>query len=174
MAAMVKGVRPLAAMPTTTSFFVGFFFAISFAAQFAGVFVGFHGCAQRFWAAGDYELDHARVHVKGGRTFDGVEGGDASAGAGAYVDQTPALGECRGDQIDRLRDLPESALHGGGNLGIFSVDDAGDFERRLAIEIDGGGVCFLGTEAAEFYALSSAVQGLALQAFFPKASITAS
>src|SRR6267378_4450854 len=57
------------------------------AAQFAGVFVGFHGRAQRFWAAGDYELDHARIDIKGGRTFDGVEGGDAPAGASAHVDQ---------------------------------------------------------------------------------------
>jgi hypothetical protein len=78
-----------------------------------------------------------------------------------------------------LRDLPESALHGGGNLGIFSIDDAGDFERRSAIKIDGGGVCFLGAEAAEFYGHSFADQLFALQVFafqacFPKASTTAS
>ena len=112
MAAMVKGVRPLAAMPTTTSLLVGFFFAMALRPSVARVFVGFYGCAQRFWAAGDDELHHARADVKGGRAFDGVEGGDASAGAGADVDETPALGERRGDQIDRLRDLPECPLHG--------------------------------------------------------------
>src|SRR4029077_19422419 len=104
-----------------------------FAAQFAGVFVGFDRRPQRFWAAGDYELDHARIDIKGGRTFDGVEGGDAPAGAGAHIDQTPALGERGGDQVDGLPNWPESALHGGSNLGIFRVDDAGDFERGLAI-----------------------------------------
>jgi hypothetical protein len=150
-----------------------------FAAQFAGVFVGFHGCPERLWPAGDDELDHTRVHVKGGRTFDGVESGDASAGASAYVEEAPAFGERRGDQLDGLRNLPESSLHGGRNLGIFSIDDAGDFRGRLAIEIYRSGVCFLGTEASEFYGLHSAVQGFALrsvafQACFPRASITAS
>jgi hypothetical protein len=48
-----------------------------------------------------------------------------------------------------LRDLPEGALHGGGNLGIFTVDNAGDFERGFAIETGGGAVRFLGTEVAE-------------------------
>ena len=71
-------------------------------------------------------------------------------------------------------DRVEGALHGGGDLGIFSVDNAGDFERGFAIEIDGGGVCFLGTEAAEFYGHSLAFQLFAFQARFPKASITAS
>ena len=140
------------------------------AAQLTGVFVGFHGRAQRFWAAGDYELDHARVDVKGGRTFDGVEGGDASAGAGAYVDEASALGERRGNQIDGLRDLPESALHGGRDLGIFSVNDASDFERGLAVEIGGGEVGFLGSEAAEvrsrcFTSRRFANQQLAFQTF---------
>lgn len=96
-----------------------------------------------------------------------------------YVDEAPALEECRGDQIDRLRNWPESALYGGGDLGIFTVDDARDFDRRLAIEIGGGEVRFLGAEAAEFYARCFAIRGFALQCFafqacFPKASITAS
>jgi hypothetical protein len=50
--------------------------------------------------------------------------------------------ERRGDQIDRLRDLRQSALHGGRNLGVFTIDDAGNFERGLAIEIGGRGVGF--------------------------------
>jgi len=115
-----------------------------------------------------------RVDVKRGWTFDSVEGGDASTGSGAYVDEAPALAERRGDQIDRVRNLPESALHGGGDLRIFSIDDARYFKRGLLIEIGGGGVCFLGTEAAEIYAPCFASQGFAFQAVFSKTSITAS
>ncbi len=179
MAAMVKGVRPLAAMPDDDIFVGWLLLRHGFAAEFAGVFVGFDGCTQRSWAARDDELDHARVDIKGGRTLDGIERGDASAGAGADVDQASTLGERRGDQIDRLRDGPQSALHGGSDLGIFSVDDAGDFERGLAIEIGGGGVRFLGAEAAEidagcFTIRNLALRSVAFQAFFPKASITAS
>jgi hypothetical protein len=150
-----------------------------FAAQFAGVFIGFYGYTQRFWASRDDELDHARGDIESRRTLDGVKGGDASAGPGTYVDEAAALGERCEDQVDPLCDRPQSALHGGSDFGIFTVDDAGDFERGLAIEIGGGRVCFLGAEAAEFYPLYSAVQGFALrsvsfQSFFPKASITAS
>ena len=32
-----------------------------------------------------------RIDVKSGRTFDGVEGRDSSAGAGAYVNEAPAV-----------------------------------------------------------------------------------
>ena len=146
------------------------------AAQFAGVLVGFHGCPQRFRTAGDDELDHARVDVKGGRTFDGVKGGDASAGAGADVDKASALRKGRRDQVDRLRDLPERALHSAGDLGVFTVDDAGDFECRLLIEIGRGGVCFLGAEAAQIRGHCFADQGFrfrrfAFQAIFPKQTV---
>jgi hypothetical protein len=77
-------------------------------------------------------LDHPRVDIKSGRTFDCVERGDASAGAGADIDQASALGERGGDQLDCLRDLRQSALHGGCDLGVFTVDDAGDFEGGFA------------------------------------------
>src|ERR1019366_6178930 len=136
----------------------------------ARVFVGFYGCAQRFWAAGDDELPDARADVKGGWAFDGVEGGNASAGAGADVDEAPALRERRGDQIDCLRDLPQSLLHGTSDLGIFAVDDAGDFKRRFTIQIGRGEVCFLGPEAAEFRGLCFARQRLSFQVCIPNSS----
>ena len=110
-----------------------------------------------------------RIDVKSGRTFDGIEGRDASTGAGAHVNEAPALRECCGDQIDRLRDLREPAFNGGRDLGIFTIDDASDFERGFAIEIGGGGVCFLGAEAAQFGAVSFVFQDC-----FTKASNTAS
>jgi hypothetical protein len=75
--------------------------------------------------------------------------------------------------------LRERVPHRGGYLGIFAIDDAGDFERGLAIETGGGGVCFLGAEEAEVYACCSTSRGsprrgFLFQACFPKASITAS
>jgi len=73
-----------------------------------------------------------------------------------------------------LRNWPQSPLHGTSDLGIFTVDDAGNFERRFTIEIGGSEVCFLGAEAAEFYAACFAIRSFAFQARFPKASITAS
>ena len=114
-------------------------------------------------------MDHARIDIKSGRTLDGVECSDASAGAGADVDEASTLGERRGNQIDSLRDGSQSALHGGSDLGIFSVDDAGDFERGLAVEVGRRSVSFLRREAAEVRACRST-----LQAFFSMASITAS
>jgi hypothetical protein len=71
------------------------------------------------------------------------------------------------------------ALYGDGDFGIFTVDDAGDFERRLPIEIGRGGVCFLGAEAAQLYASGSVLRSFAnkscpFQGCFPKASMTAS
>jgi hypothetical protein len=95
--------------------------------QFAGVFVGFDGGAQRFRSAGDDELDQLRIGVKGGRAFGGVERGDASAGAGADIDEASAIGERGGDEIDGSGDLRQSALYGRGDLGVFGVDEAGDF-----------------------------------------------
>ena len=71
-----------------------------------------------------------RIDVKHGRTFDGVEGRDSSAGAGAYVNEAPALRECRGDQINCLRDLRETTPHGGRDLGILAIDDARNFDSR--------------------------------------------
>jgi hypothetical protein len=68
-----------------------------------------------------------------------------------------------------LGDLRQGALYGGGDLSVFAVDDAGDFERGLAVEIGGGGVGFLRGEVAEIGTCRST-----LQAFFSKASITAS
>ena len=148
MAAMVKGVRPLAAMPTTT-----FFLSASSSPWLGGPVRGslrrLRRLRRALLSARDDELDQARIEIKGGRTFDGVERGDASAGAGADVDEAAALGERRGNQIDGLRDLREGALDCSGDLGIFTVDDPGDFKRGFAIEIGGGGVCFLGAKAAE-------------------------
>lgn len=120
-----------------------------FAAEFAGVFIGFDGGGQRFITSGDDELNHARRDIESGRAFDGIEGGDSTAGAGAYVDQAASAGKRVSYEINCERDLRQSALYGRGDLCVFGVDDASDFERRLAIEIDRNGVGLFGAEAAD-------------------------
>ena len=126
------------------------------ATERAGVLVGLDGRGQSFGTAGDNELDHARVDVESWRTLRCIERGNASAGAGADVDESPAMRERRGDPIDCLSDLRQSALHRGRNLGVFMVDDAGNFERGLEVQIGGRGVCSFGAEATQVHAGCSA------------------
>ena len=94
MAAMVKGVRPLAAMPTTTSFCTGLLLGDLALAEFGGILVGFDGGAtglRRRPAITNCTV--FGIGVEGGRALGGVEGGDAAAGAGADIDQASAFGE---------------------------------------------------------------------------------
>ena len=62
-------------------------------AQFFGVFIDFHGGGQSLGAAG-----HDVLHLSGsggisGRTFGGVEGGDAAAGSGTDINQSASVAE---------------------------------------------------------------------------------
>jgi hypothetical protein len=52
------------------------------------VFAGLGSARRSALASGNYELDHSWVDAEGGRNFDGVERTDASAGAGANIDET--------------------------------------------------------------------------------------
>src|SRR5579859_7090303 len=92
-------------------FIVGLLVGDRLATHSAGVLVRLHGRAQRFWAPGNDELDHAWVDIKSRRTFDGVKRGNTSAGTSTDVDEASATGESRRDQIDRLRDLWKGTLH---------------------------------------------------------------
>jgi hypothetical protein len=134
--------------------------------QLAGIFIGFDSSAQSFRSAGDDELDEVRVRVKCGRAFGGVERGDASAGAGAYVEEASTLGEGSGNEINGLGDLRECALHGGSDLGVFGIDNAGDLKRGLTVEVNRGGIAFLRDQATEIGSNRAA-----LQAFFSNASM---
>ena len=173
---MVKGVRPLAAMPTTTSFLRRLLLGDLLTAQLAGVFVGLYGCGEGFGAAGDDELDHARARIEGGRAFGGVERGDASAGAGADVDEASAAAKARrrsgrwpgrsGARRASRRPRPWR-LRALMMRAISSAD--------LAVEIGGGGVGFLRGKAAKIQRLVSILtrSGFGFKRS-PRASITAS
>src|SRR5207253_4771976 len=77
------------------------------------VFANFGGGGQGLVASGDDEMD--AVGVEGGKDFDGVEGGDASAGTGADVDEASAAAEGGGDLIDGAGDLRQGAGYGEGD-----------------------------------------------------------
>ena len=127
-------------MPTTTSFLPGFFFAMALRPSIRESSSASRGAAQRLRAASDYKLDHAGINVKRWRTFDGIERSNASAGAGADIDEPAASRQCVSDEFDRLRNLREGSLYGRCDLGIFGVNDASDFECGFAIKIARGGV----------------------------------
>ena len=138
-AAMVKGVRPLVAMPRTISCLPGLRFLISREGESGVVFAGFSGGAQRFGASGHDELHGAGIGVEGGRDFRGVESAETAAGAGADVDEASAMTEARGDHVNGTGDLRQCAADCGGNGRVFVIDHADDFERRHLVEIAGRG-----------------------------------
>jgi len=54
-----------------------------------------------------------------------------------------------GDQVNSASDLRQGGLHGGCNFGVLGVDDAGDFQGGLQVEILRDGVGLLGGKMAE-------------------------
>src|SRR4029077_15890196 len=80
--------------------FAGFSLRHFVAAVFAGVFAGFGGRRQGLNASGNNELDGPWIGIKGGAAFGGVEGGNASASAGAHVDEASTLVQRGGDLVD--------------------------------------------------------------------------
>src|SRR5882724_7265979 len=105
--------------------------------------------AQGFITSGNHVLHCSGIGIKGGRAFGGVEGGQASAGAGAYVNQTSAASNRVGNGVNRIRDLRQCTLHGGGHLLIFLVDDVGNLQGGKRVQPGGGKVLLLSSESAE-------------------------
>ena len=165
-AATVKGVRPLEAIPTTTSFLPGFFFAISSRPSSVESSLASVAADKGLNASGNNELDRPWIGIKGGAAFRGVEGSDASAGAGADVDEASTFAQRGGDLVDSASDLRQGTLHGSGDGGVFLVDEAGDFERGFAVEVGGGGIGLLGAEAVHIGGFARALQRSAFRSGF--------
>jgi hypothetical protein len=89
------------------------------------------------------------IGVECGHALGSVEGGNAPAGPGADVDEASAPAEGGSNEIDRARDLRQGAGYGQRDSSIFSVDKAGNVERRFLIEVVGGVVGLFGAELAE-------------------------
>ncbi len=71
-------------------------------AEFLGVFIDFNGGGQGLGAAGHDVLDLSGGGGVGGGTLGGVEGGDAAAGPGSDINETPAVSKAAGDLVDDL------------------------------------------------------------------------
>ena len=83
------------------------------------------------------------IGIEGRRNLRGVECAQAAAGSGANVDEASTGAERGGHNVDGAGDLRQGAADGGGNGGVFVVDEADDFERGHAVEIGGRGVGLL-------------------------------
>lgn len=124
------------------------FEAGDFFASGAGiVFADFGGRCEGFGPSGDKEVN--AVCVEGGEDFDGVEGGDASAGSGAYVDEASTAAERGGNLVDGVANLRQDAGYGEGDGGVFGINESGDFECGFSVEVLGRVVGLLGAEPAE-------------------------
>lgn len=119
----------------------------SFAAGSGVIFANFGGGDESLWAPCDQEVD--AMEIKGGRNFDGIEGGDASAGPGADVDEAPSAAEDGDEEIDGAGNLRKRAGDRTGDGCVFGVDETSDFERGFLIEIASRRVGLLGTELVE-------------------------
>jgi hypothetical protein len=92
-------------------------------------------------------LHGARGQVEGGHAFGSVERADAPAGARANVDEAPASAEGGTDQVNGACDLRQCAPDRGSYRRVFSVDEAGDLDRRFLVEVSGAVVRLLGAQA---------------------------
>ena len=118
-------------------------------AHFGVVFRSFGGAGERRFAS-SHDADH---HVLGdavsGGAFGGVEHAEASAGAGADVEETAAILEGGDDGVHRAGDVRDFARHGLGDLAVFIVDDTKDILRGKRIDSRGSGVRLFGEQFIE-------------------------
>ena len=103
-------------------------------AQLFGVFVDFNGGGEGLGSAGHDVLHLSGSGGVGGRTFGGVEGGDATAGTGADIDEASAVAQAARHLVDDLGNFRNGFLDGRGDLGVFVIDDAGDLECGLGVK----------------------------------------
>src|ERR1700733_5904016 len=114
----------------------------------ARVFTIFGSMAQSFIAAGNYILNGLRVNVESWRALGGVQGGEPSAGACAYINQASAVADSFSNGINALGNLRQSPLYSRGNFAVFVVDDAGNLQGGQSIQIRRSAVLPFGFQLA--------------------------
>src|SRR6185312_390326 len=107
------------------------------------------GGGESFGAARHNVLDLRWSCGVGWWALRGVEGGDATAGAGADVDQAASVAKRAGNGIYNDGNFGQRLLDGCGDLRIFVVNDARDLQSRLCIQALGRGVRSLRGECVE-------------------------
>ena len=119
------------------------------AAQFAGILTGFGFGPKSFGPAGNDVLHEAGRSREGGRNFGSVEGADAPAGAGADVEQSSALAEMGGHEVDGAGNLRQRVLDRCGDFGVFGIDDAGNLEGGFEVDVVGLGIGTFGGQVLQ-------------------------
>ena len=118
---------------------------------FAGaVFGALDRAHERAGSSGHDALHLLGGGAEGGRTFRGVEHAQTSAGAGAHVEESPALAEARHDEIDRTRDGRQLAGHRVRNAAVLGGDAFEDSLDVEGVEIERARIALLGGETGEF------------------------
>src|SRR5581483_1352401 len=120
-------------------------------AQAAGIFTRFHGSVQRTRAPGNHELYQLWIHSKRRRTFGGVQRTQAAAGASPNVDQAPSFPDSLGNPVDRLGDLWQGSSNRSGYFAVFPVDNAGNLQRGLAIQVGRREIRSFGRQAPQIF-----------------------
>src|ERR1700739_5086137 len=131
-------------------FFVRLALGHVLASACSGIFAVFGGMTQGFIASGDYILDGPGIGIEGWRALGGIECGQASASARAYVNQPSTAANRIGNGVNGFSDLRQSLLYGGSYLVVFTVNDAGNFQRGKSIKTSGSNVLLLGSKGTEF------------------------
>src|ERR1017187_10339348 len=121
-AAMVKGVRPLLAMPRTIS-----------------RLPGLSGGGERLGSSRHDVLHAARIGVESRWNLGGVESADAAAGPSTHIDQASTPAEAGDHDINGASDLGQSAADCRSDGGVFLVHESHYFEGRHAVKTGGGG-----------------------------------
>ena len=99
------------------------------------ILANFGGGRESLRSSGNHELYRVRADVECGWALDGVESGDTAAGPRANIDQTSAMTESGGCEINGACDLRQSSSDGGGHGRVFVVDEPRYLKRGLAVEI---------------------------------------
>src|SRR6266700_2934 len=102
--------------------------------------------AQGFVATGNHILDGPGISIESRRAFRSVERGKATAGPSANVNQPATVADGFGNRVDGQCDLGQSLLYGPGDLLVFIINNAGDLERGLGVQVRGSAVGLLRPE----------------------------
>src|ERR1700719_3019226 len=116
-AAMVKGVRPLVAMPRTASCFPG---------------------GSESLRPSRHDVLHAAwIRIESWRNLGGVERPESAAGSSTNIDEASPLAQPGCDHVDSTSNLRQSAPDRHSHGGVLLVDESHNFQRRHAVEIGG-------------------------------------
>src|SRR5690348_14217420 len=89
------------------------------------------------------------MSIESGWAFCRIERGDTAAGAGAYVNKPSAVTQCIRGPINSCGDFWKHSFYGDCHFLIFGIDDSGDLECRLRVELARRSIRLLSVEPAQ-------------------------